>query len=77
MLVNAVICVVVCCSVLLQVAVCCFKLQCVASYWLLTIWALDARECCHMCCSVLQCVAVCCSVLQCVAGSCNVLLATG
>jgi len=44
--------------------VCCHELQYVASYWLLTMWALDARECCHMCRSVLQCVAVCCQELQ-------------
>jgi len=55
----------VCCNVLQCVAVCCSVLQCVAVYTYPLVLLIVL--CVAMCCNVLQCVAVCCSVLQCVA----------
>ena len=69
--------VVVCCSVLQFVAVCCSLLYCVVVFPMELMTA--AHSMCDksdhgmsyaaVCCSVLQCVAVCCSVLQCVANT--------
>jgi len=57
------------CSVL-QCAVCCCVLQCVAV-------CCSVLQCAAVCCSVLQCAAVCCSVLQCVAVCCSVVQCGG
>jgi len=63
---ERIIAVAVCCSVLQCVAVCCSVLQCAAV-------CCCVFQCVAVCCSVLQCVAVCCSVVQCVAVCCSVL----
>ena len=72
----------VCCSVLQSVAVCCsvcLYLELCLDLDLngLTVHSgglcCSVLQCVAVCCSVLQCVAVCCSVLQCVAVCCSVL----
>ena len=67
---------IICCCVLLCVAVYCSVLQCVAVYG-------SVLQCVAVCCSynssrqgsrgIMPCVAVCCSVLLCVAVCCSVL----
>ena len=71
--------IILCCSVLHCVAVCCSMLQHVYVTWLVhvtystffkTLYC-SVLQCVAVCCSVLQCVAVCWNVLQCVAVCCS------